>query len=47
MSKNWSYFLAASVFGGFVLVTHGAPLAAVLTGIGGAALFLRLKSRAV
>jgi hypothetical protein len=47
MNKKWSYFLAASVLGGFALVTHGAPLAAVLAGIGGAALVMRLKSRTV
>ena len=45
MKTKWSYFLAAALLAGFFLLQAGVPLQAVLAGIGGAALFMRHKSR--
>jgi len=44
MNKKWSFFAAASLMVGYLLVSHGAPLLAVVAGIGGAASFLRRTS---
>ncbi|MBZ5586459.1 MAG: hypothetical protein LAQ30_30590 [Acidobacteriia bacterium] len=46
MTLKWTYFLGASLLAAYFLLAAGAPLPAVAAGIGGAALFLRRKSRA-
>ena len=45
MSAKWSYFLAAAVMGGFILLSNGAPPIAVVLGLGGAALFTWRRPR--
>jgi hypothetical protein len=44
MSKKWSYFAAASLMVGYLLISHGAPLLAVVAGIAGVASYLRRTS---
>lgn len=43
MKTRWSLFFAAALFGGWVLISHGAPLGPVLVGIGGLAAVNFLK----
>jgi hypothetical protein len=45
MSTKWSYFLAAAVLGGFILLINGAPPLAVVLGLGGAALITWRRPR--
>jgi hypothetical protein len=44
MSKKWSYFAAASLMVGYLLISHGAPMLAVVAGIAGVASYLRRTS---
>jgi len=46
MIKNWGYFIGAAAMAAYFLLRAGAPFTAVFAGIGGAALFMRRKSRA-
>jgi hypothetical protein len=38
MTRQWSYFLGAVVVTGYLLLSHGAPPAAVAAGAAGAAI---------
>jgi predicted membrane metal-binding protein len=46
MILRWRYFLGAVVLAAYLLITHGAPPAAVAAGIAGAALFMWRQDRA-
>jgi hypothetical protein len=46
MNLTWFYFCGSAVLATGLLLNAGAPLPAVLVGIGGAALFMLRKSRA-
>jgi hypothetical protein len=46
MTRQWSYFLGAVVLAGYVLISHGAPPAAVAAGAAGAAILLWRRSSA-
>jgi hypothetical protein len=45
MNKKWSYFTGAAILAAYILLSHGAPLLAVVAGIAGSALFVRRASR--
>jgi hypothetical protein len=45
MKRKWGYFIGAAVLAAYFLVTAGAPPLAVAAGIGGAAMFMRRRSR--
>ena len=47
MNHKWSYFIGASALAAYFLLAAGAPLPAVAAGIGGAALFMKRKPRAI
>lgn len=47
MKRNWSYFAGAAILASYLLISHGAPVLAVVAGIGGAASFMRRRSRSV
>jgi len=38
MTRQWSYFIGAVVVTGYLLLSHGAPPAAVAAGAAGAAI---------
>jgi hypothetical protein len=38
MNATWKYFIPAVIFGGFILLSRGAPLSSVLLGCAAAAL---------
>ena len=38
MRSNWKFFIPALLFGGYLLISRGAPLAPVLLGCAAAAL---------
>jgi hypothetical protein len=45
MNFKWRYFIGSAILGTYFLLAAGAPPLAIAAGIGGAALFLRLRSR--
>jgi hypothetical protein len=46
MILRWRYFIGAVILAAYLLITRGAPPAAVGAGIAGAALFVWLQGRA-
>jgi hypothetical protein len=45
MSASWKFFIPAVIFGGYLLISRGAPLAAVILGCAAAALANALLGR--
>ena len=47
MTRKWTYFAAAMIFAGYLLISRGAPPLPVLFGIGLAALLTARRSQTV
>jgi hypothetical protein len=45
MTRQWSYFIGAVVVTGYLLISHGAPPAAVAAGAAGAAILFWRRGR--
>jgi hypothetical protein len=46
MTLRWRYFIGSAMVAGYLLISHGAPPAAVAVGAAGAALFMWYRGRA-